>query len=151
MKPIIVLLSVFLVASFVLKLATQNYALLLSAKIAMCAMLCFTAIGHFAFTKGMRMMIPSIVPFKTEIVYLTGILEITLGIGLLIPSLGVYVGWGLIMFFILLVPANVYAAIHQVDYQKGSYGGKGISYLWFRIPLQMLFMVWVYLSTIKKW
>ena len=82
MKPLIVLITTFLISILAIKLLTQKYDLLLSARIAMCAMLIFTAIGHFAFTKGMTMMIPAIIPLKTEIVYLTGGLEIILGIGL---------------------------------------------------------------------
>ena len=151
MKPLIVLLAVFVISILTIRLLTQKYDLLLSARIGMCVMLFFTAIGHFTFTKGMTMMIPSIIPLKTEIIYLTGVLEILLGIGLLIPSLRVYSAWVLVIFFILLLPANINAAIKYIDYQKGTFEGNGISYLWFRVPLQILFIVWTYLSSIKIW
>jgi uncharacterized membrane protein len=49
----------------------------------------------------------------------------------------------LIFFFVILLPANIYAAMKGVDYQKGSYGGNGLTYLWFRVPLQLLFIAWV--------
>lgn len=150
MKPLIVLLTVFLISIFIIKLITKKYDFYLSARIGMCAMLLFTAIGHFAFTKGMAMMIPPIIPFKTEIIYVTGCLEVILGICLLIPRLSVYSGWVLIVFFILLLPANIYASIKHVDYQKASFDGNDLSYLWFRIPLQSLFIVWTYFSTVKR-
>lgn len=150
MKPLIVLLSVFLLAIFVIKLLTLKYDLPLAGRIGMCAMLFFTAMGHFVFTKGMSMMIPSIVPIKTEIVYITGVLEVLLAMGLLIPSLRVYTAWILVIFFTLLLPANIYAAIKHIDYQKGTFDGNGMSYLWFRVPLQILFIVWTYVSTIKN-
>jgi uncharacterized membrane protein len=150
MKPLLVLLSVFLLAFFAIKLLTQKYDLPLAGRIAMCAMLFFTAIGHFVFTKGMSMMIPSIVPLKTEIVYITGVLEVLLGIGLLIPSIRVYTAWILVLFFIFLLPANIYAALKHIDYQKGTFDGSGMSYLWFRVPLQILFIAWTYVSTIKN-
>jgi uncharacterized membrane protein len=150
MKPLLVLLSVFLLAFFAIKLLTQKYDLPLAGRIAMCAMLFFTAIGHFVFTKGMSMMIPSIVPLKTEIVYITGVLEVLLGIGLLIPSIRVYTAWVLVLFFIFLLPANIYAALKHIDYQKGTFDGSGMSYLWFRVPLQLLFVTWTYVSTIKN-
>jgi uncharacterized membrane protein len=150
MKPLLVLLSVFLLAFFAIKLLTQKYDLPLAGRIAMCAMLFFTAIGHFVFTKGMSMMIPSIVPLKTEIVYITGVLEVLLGIGLLIPSIRVYTAWVLVLFFIFLLPANIYAALKHIDYQKGTFDGSGMSYLWFRVPLQLLFIAWTYVSTIKN-
>jgi len=99
----------------------------------------------------MSMMIPAIVPLKTEIIYLTGVLEILLGIGLLIPGLRVYSGWYLVIFFIFLLPANINAAIKHIDYQKGTPDGSGISYLWFRVPLQILFIAWTYFCAIKIW
>jgi uncharacterized membrane protein len=55
----------------------------------------------------------------------------------------------LIVFFVLLLPANINAAIKHIDYQKGTFEGQGLNYLWFRIPLQILFIVWTYMSAIK--
>ncbi|MEM6894892.1 MAG: hypothetical protein AAF554_14455 [Bacteroidota bacterium] len=149
MKPLIVLLASFVIAIFAVKWVTKQYDFALSARIAMAIMLCFTAIGHLVFTKGMSMMLPQFVPFKTSLVYLTGIFEILLAVGLLIPKLQVLSGWTLIIFLALMLPANIYAAIHQVNYQKGTFDGHGLTYLWFRIPLQVLFIVWAYLSAVK--
>jgi len=42
----------------------------------MSIMLLFTAMAHFAFSKGMAMMLPSFVPFKAQTVYMTGLIEI---------------------------------------------------------------------------
>ena len=149
MKPLIVLLSSFVIAIFVVKLVYKQYDFALSARIAMAIMLCFTAMGHFVYTQGMSMMIPEFIPFKTTFVHLTGIFEILLAIALLIPKLRAVSGWTLIIFLLLMLPANVYAAIHQVNYQKGTFDGNGLSYLWFRIPLQVLFIVWTYISSIR--
>lgn len=149
MKPLIVLLIVFAVSILAMKLIRGNYEFANSGRIAMSIMLLFTAVAHFAFTKGMAMMLPDFIPYKTETVYLTGIIEITAAIGLFIPSLRVITAWLLIAFFILILPANIYAALKQIDYQKGTSDGNGLMYLWFRIPLQILFIVWTYLSAIK--
>ena len=116
----------------------------------MSCMLVFTSIGHFIYTKGMVMMMPDFIPFKTEMVYFTGIIEIAAAIGLLIPKLRVLTAWLLIAFFILLLPANINAAIKHIDYQTGTFAGDGVGYLWFRIPLQILFIVWTYMSSIKN-
>ncbi len=150
MKPLVVVLSVFLISIFIIKAITQKYNFSLAARIGMCAMLFFTALGYFVFTKGMAMMIPPIVPFKTEVIYLTGLAEIVLGIGLLIPRLSNYSGWFLIFFFLFLLPANIYSAMKHIDYQKATFDGNGLRYLWFRVPLQIVFIIWTYLSAIKK-
>lgn len=151
MKPLIVLLIVFIVSLVVTRIAYGHFEFAISGRIAMSAMLLFTAIGHFAFTKGMAQMLPAFVPFKTAIIYLTGIIEIGAAIGLMFPISSVATAWLLIVFFILILPANIYAAIHHIDYQKGTFDGNGLTYLWFRIPLQIVFVVWTYLSAIKNW
>ncbi|MDO6743730.1 hypothetical protein Q4553_04035 [Tenacibaculum soleae] len=149
MKPLSVLLLTFILALFVIKFTQKEYNFTLAARIAIATMLLFTAIGHFIFTKGMSMMLPSFLPYKTNIIYLTGIFEILLAIGLLIPKFQIISGWLLIIFLILMLPANIYASLNKVNYQKGTFDGKGLSYLWFRIPLQILFIIWTYISSIR--
>jgi hypothetical protein len=76
MKPLVVLLGAFVISLGVIRYVTGTFDYSLAGRIAMSVMLAFTAMGHFAFTKGMTLMLPDFVPFKTEVVYLTGILEI---------------------------------------------------------------------------
>lgn len=149
MKPLIVLLLSFIVSTFVLRIIKKEYDFALSARIAMAIMLVFTAIGHFVFTKGMAMMIPDFIPAKESLVYLTGLYEILLAVGLLIPQFKTLSGWALILFLLLMLPANIYASINNVNYQEGTFDGHGMMYLWFRIPLQVLFIVWAYISAIR--
>lgn len=150
MKPLIVLLITFIIFLLSYRLVRGIYDFALAARVAMSVMLLFTAIGHFAFTKGMTMMLPDFVPYKVSIVYLTGFIEIAAAVGLFISSIRHITAWLLIVFFILILPANIYAAMQQVDYQKGTLDGDGINYLWFRIPLQVLFILWVYFSALYK-
>ena len=149
MKPLLVLLGSFFFALILTKFIQKEFNVLLSAKIAMSIMLCFTAIGHFAFTKGMTLMLPSFIPWREPIIYVTGVLEILLAIGLLIPKYSVWSAYLLIGFFVLMLPANIYASIHKINYQTGTFDGPGLAYLWFRIPLQIVFIVWTYFSSLK--
>ncbi|ADY28803.1 MULTISPECIES: DoxX family protein [Cellulophaga] len=149
MKPLIVLLSSFTIILLVIKIIYNKYDFALSANIAMSVMLLFTALGHFAFTKGMSLMIPKYIPYKETFVYLTGVFEVILAISLLIPRYKYISGWILIIFLLLMLPANIYASLNKVNYQKGTFDGNGISYLWFRVPLQFLFIIWTYISTVK--
>lgn len=149
MKPLIVLLVSFIISVLLIKAITATYNFTLAARVAMATMLLFTAIGHFAFTKGMSMMIPKCIPFKEGLVYVTGVFEILVAIGLLIPRFKSLSGWALIVFLLLMLPANVYASMHHVNYQKGTFDGNGLLYLWFRIPLQIVFIVWTYVSSIR--
>jgi uncharacterized membrane protein len=149
MKPLFILLLTFIIFIGIQKLILKDINYLLSARIAMCAMLLFTALGHFLFTEGMSKMIPNFIPLKPTLVLATGVLEIILAIGLLFPSYQKTTGWILIVFLLLMLPANVKASLENLNYQTGTYDGKGLSYLWFRAPLQLFFIAWIYFSTIK--
>lgn len=149
MKPFVLLLIVFIISAAVSKLVSGNWSLPFSGNLAMCIMLWFTALGHFKFKKGMSMMVPGFIPYKTSMVVLTGVLEILLGAGLLFPALRQASGIALILFLILMLPANIYAAIHTVNYEKATYDGPGLKYLWFRVPLQVVFILWIYYFSVK--
>lgn len=144
MKPFFLLITVFVVCLFITRFDTGDYLHFLSGRIAMAAMLLFTALGHFIYTKGMAMMVPDAVPFKKAIVYFTGLLEIAFAAGLVYPPTIKVTAWALIAFLILITPSNIKAAQTHVDYQKGTLNGPGPQYLWFRIPLQLFFIAWVW-------
>ena len=150
MKPLIVLLAVFAIAVISIKVFQKKYDYALAGRIALSAMLVFTAMGHFVFANGMAMMIPDFIPMKKELVYLTGLIEIAAAIGLHFHKWRLLTAWLLIVFFILILPANVKAALEHIDYQKGSFNGPGPVYLWFRIPMQVILIIWVYLSAIRS-
>ena len=149
MKPLVVLVIIFIVSVLVLKLVHGRYDFALSGRIAMAVMLLFTASAHFIFTKGMSMMIPDFVPARISLVYLTGVIEIVAALALLIPGWRVPAAWFIMGFFVLLLPANIYAAIRHVDYEAATFNGPGLNYLWFRLPLQFLFIGWTYFSAIR--
>jgi uncharacterized membrane protein len=144
MKPLLVLLIVFGTTAAFSKIVYHQWHLEFAGNLSMSIMLFFTAMAHFAFNKGMVMMLPSFVPFKKQTVYATGLIEILAGIGLLIKSYRHMTGILLIIFFILVLPANIYAVIHKINYEKNNYSGSGLRYLWFRIPLQIFFIEWVW-------
>jgi uncharacterized membrane protein len=144
MKPFIVLILLFLISLVITRIFKNKVNYPLSGRVAMSVMLLFTALGHFMFPKGMAMIIPDFIPGKIFLVYLTGVIEITAAIGLLIPKLVKLTSWMLIAFFILVLPANIYAAIYNIDYQNANFEGPGLEYLWFRVPFQLLLIAWVY-------
>ena len=148
MKPLIVLLVSFFISLLILLIIHNRYEVAQSGSIAMSVMLAFTAIGHFIYPKGMTMMLPKIIPFKLQLIYATGFFEILAAISLLVMPYKILTAWLLIFFFVLILPANIYAANKHVDFEKVSFDGKGAAYLWFRIPLQVFFILWIYFSAI---
>ena len=149
MLPLYVLLGVFAISLFATKYFTKSFDYSFAGRVSMSAMLLFTALGHFLFAEGMALMIPGFIPFKKELVYLTGIIEICAAVGLIFVRLSHLTSWLLIIFFLLILPANINAALKNIDYQTGSNTGDGPAYLWLRIPLQVFFILWTYYFGIR--
>jgi uncharacterized membrane protein len=107
----------------------------------------FTGIGHFFKTAEMEQMLPSFVPLRTEIIYVTGVLEILGAIGLLVAPFQRIAAWALILFLIGVLPANIYSAFSHVDF-----GGHqlGPIYLLMRIPFQLFVIGWIYYFGIRS-
>lgn len=143
MKPLIVLLSTFFIALLTVYAINLDWELKMAGNIAMSVMLLFTAIGHFVLKESMSEMLPPRIPFRGQIVLATGFLEILGAIGLIIVATRTLTAWMLVIFFILILPANIYAAIHKVNHENAKAEGPGIKYLWFRLPLQVFFILWI--------
>lgn len=150
MKPLFVLLSATLLSAFFIKLKTKSYQWVFPARIGLSVMLVFTALGHFLFADGMALMVPKIFPYKHELVYFTGFIELLVAIGIHLPRLQRVTAWLFILCLLLMLPANIKGSIEYINYQNATYTGYGLSYLWFRIPLQIFFVFWVYKSCIRE-
>ncbi len=150
MKPLLILLITFSLTLLIQKITHNSINYIFAGKLALSALLIFTTIGHFLFTDGMSKMIPDFIPYKRNIIILTGILELLFAAGILYPKTQSLFGWGLILFLIIIIPANIKASVENLNYQTGSYDGNGVSYLWFRIPLQLFFIGWTYFFVILR-
>ena len=144
MKPLFVLLIVFIIGNLVIRQYKGDMDYYLAGKIALAATLLFTSLGHLIYTKGMMLMLPDFIPLKREMIYLTGLLEVMAAFGLFVPSLSRLTGILLIVFFILILPTNILASIRHLNYETATFDGKGTEYLWFRIPFQALLICWTY-------
>jgi len=107
----------------------------------------FTASGHFVQTETMAQMLPPWVPGRVLLVYLTGILEIAIALGFVVPAYRRRAGWVAAAVLIAFFPANVYAAIHLVPMGGHAWG---LVYLWIRAPLQLAILAWVVWFTIRQ-
>jgi len=150
MVPLIILLFTFVIVIVIRRLVGVGFGFASAGRVAMAVMLVFTGVSHFLYTRGMAMMIPAAIPYRTGLVYITGLLEVLLAVLMLLPVSRKIAAWITILFFLCVLPANVYAAINHIDHRDASYSGPGLSYLWFRTPLQLFFIGWVYFSAIRK-
>lgn len=139
----------FALSTAVARIGFGSWHVDISGRLSLSAMLVFAATGHFAFNKGMSMMVPNFIPFKSAVVYITGLIELGFAAAVFIPGYRLLAGWMLIVFLALLLPSNILAAVRRIDYQDPGSQGSGVEYLWFRVPLQLLFVIWTYIFCIK--
>ncbi len=115
-----------------------------ATRYALATMLVFTASAHFTKMKqDLVRMMPNWVRWPMAVVYFTGLCELAGAVGLLVPSLRLAAGIALIVFFILVFPANVKAARSGVGV-----GSKSATPLWLRAPMQVLFIVLTWWSAV---
>lgn len=150
MKPLFVLLITTLLSALFIKLKTKTYQWGLSSRIGLSVMLGFTALGHFLFTDGMALMVPDFFPYKHSLVYFTALIELLAAIGIHLARLRYTTAWLFILFLLLMLPANIKACLEHINYQNATFTGPGLSYLWFRIPLQAFFIFWVYTNCLQS-
>ncbi len=117
----------------------------LRARVGVSLFFAFTSTGHFLQTAAMAEMLPPFIPYRPEIMYVTGILQVLGAIGVWLPRLTPVAGLGLIAMLIGVLPSNIYAAFTYVDF--GGHGA-GPAYLLARVPFQLLVIGWVYLATL---
>jgi uncharacterized membrane protein len=114
-----------------------------SAPYALAVMFVFTALAHFSKMKyDMEQMIPAIFPKRMLLVYITGVLEFVGAVALLLPKFRALAGLCLIVLLVGMFTANVNAALKGMRL-----GGKPVTPLWIRTPMQILFIGLLWWST----
>jgi len=104
------------------------------ARIGLAALMAGGGLAHFVAPRPYVQHLPDVVPFRPELVALTGVMELVLAAGLIGPHrFRPLTGIVLAVFLALVFPANVYAAVSQVPI-----GGVPTGWLrWARLPLQL--------------
>jgi uncharacterized membrane protein len=103
---------------------------------------------HFLWPDFYVAIMPPYLPAHLELVYLSGLAEIVLGIAVLIPRYRVLAAWGLIALLIAVFPANIHAALHNIP-MGGRTEGAGILN-WVRLPLQLPLIAWAWWYTHRE-
>ncbi len=96
---------------------------------------------HFVATDAYVSVMPDYLPLHRELVYLSGIIEILFGLGLLWHKTRQVAGIGLILLFLAVLPANINMAVQ--DIQPASFHIPAFL-LWARLPFQFVFIYWAW-------
>jgi uncharacterized membrane protein len=115
-------------------------------KFVLAGLMVVAGLNHFLNPGFYVRIMPAFMPFHLEIVHLTGLLEVALGLGLLVPAsrLGIsrLSAWGLIALLIAIFPANINMAL-KPDLAPSV----APILLWLRLPLQGVLVAWAWVYT----
>ena len=103
-------------------------------------------INHFIMPRFYERIMPDYVPAQREMVYASGVAEFLGAIATLHPRTRRAGGWVLVATLLAVFPANIHMAIHPERYPDIP-GGQAT--LLARLPLQVLFLYWVWLAALK--
>jgi uncharacterized membrane protein len=99
---------------------------------------------HLSRPKPLARIVPAGLPRPLTIVFVSGAVAILGGVGLLVPGFERMAAWGLIVFFIVVFPANLNEARNRI----AMWGKPPPAWLpWVRFPMQALLVAWAYWLT----
>ena len=100
-------------------------------------------IKHFTDPTWFMQIMPPYLPFHKELVYISGAIEVILGVMLLFKETRYIAGWGLILLLIAVFPANIYLA-----QTNGAAMSTSATVAWGRLPIQAIFIALAYWHSI---
>ncbi len=99
---------------------------------------------HFVVPSTYERIMPRVLPYPRELVYLSGVFEIIGGFAVLPLRTRRLAGYGLIALLIAVFPANVQMLLNARSANASLYA---LVLLWLRLPLQLLLIAWVRKTT----
>ncbi|WP_447928979.1 MULTISPECIES: DoxX family protein [unclassified Vreelandella] len=102
-------------------------------------------VAHFALTDFFVQAMPGYLGYHRELVLISGAFELMGSIGILLPRTRRLAGWGLIALMVAVFPANVQMALHPEQFPAIP-----LWLLYFRLPLQALFIGFVWWAIRRK-
>jgi uncharacterized membrane protein len=111
-------------------------------KYLLCVFFVLAGLNHFINSAFYLKSMPPYLPWHLFLIYLSGFFEVALGVLLLVHALTRVAAWGLIALLIAVFPANIQMALNPQLYPDIS-----PTVLWLRLPLQAVFIAWVFWYT----
>lgn len=109
----------------------------------------FAGVMHFVVPEVYAQVVPPSLPRPLDLVYVSGVAEIVLGVGVLIPRTRRVSAWGLVALLAAVFPSNVYMATHDLEVMGAPDALNEVpdTALWARLPLQAVLALWAWWYT----
>ena len=99
-------------------------------------------LNHFQNPHWFVQIVPPPLPFKLELVYISGFFEVLFGFLILFKKFRFIIGWSLMALLIAVFPANIYLAM-----TNGLAMNTTPLIAWVRLPFQFMFIYLAYWHT----
>ncbi|WP_054584669.1 MauE/DoxX family redox-associated membrane protein [Halolamina pelagica] len=106
-------------------------------------------VSHFRAPNAFKRVVPRRLPRPTALVYLSGVAEILLGVGVLFERTRRLSAWGIVALLVAVFPANVYTVTDDVAPELVPDRLNDVARLaaWVRLPMQAVLIGWAWLYT----
>ncbi len=103
---------------------------------AMAVLYIVAGIMHFVKPRVYESIMPPYIPSHRLMVWLSGVAEVLLGVGLFFSVTRVWAAWGIAFLLIAIFPANLYMATSPKFHRFPKW------VVWGRLPLQAVLIAW---------
>ena len=104
-------------------------------------------VKHFTNYDFFEAIVPPVLEFKSEIIYISGVIEIVLGLLLCFKKTRHKASWGIFLLLIIVFPANLYLYFSDVPREAL---GISIKQAFIRLPFQIPLLIIAYWHSTKK-
>ena len=102
---------------------------------------------HFVYPSAYAQIMPPVLPAPLLLVYLSGVAEVAVGVGLLYPPTRRAAAVATMLLLAAIFPANVYMAVSGVAVQGPVSADPSPAVRWGRLPLQAVLVAWAWWYT----
>ncbi|EMA06498.1 DoxX family protein [Haloferax denitrificans] len=113
------------------------------------ALYVLAGVMHFVVPNAYAQVVPPVFPAALALVYVSGVAEIALGVGVVFRRTQRAAAWGLVALLVAVFPANVYMATSDIVLEgvPAALREPSDAALWLRLPLQGVLVAWAWWYT----
>lgn len=121
-----------------------DYAI--AGRLALSIMFLFSGISHLKYQEGIYLTYPSFLSpaDKVRLVFAIGDLQFAFAAGLVFLDVATILIPFILIYLVLGLFTQVNARLRNISVKRGNYTGRGLSYLFFKVPEQLFILGWAY-------